>query len=243
MLGPPVQTLSRIFIHANPLACLGTKGHTLARAWSAVKRKKIDVKDTTVHTATKWEDPGQMSLIRKVRPKAQDFERVEQIMEWHSTIRGHVKDKVADKVAIFYGFQHGMEDTTIQANKDLAEVLLEDDGYMYQDVEKSMGIYTHLILQEVKFVIQRWTSGRHVKGIAFAEASFHDVYTRHLNGLEAWQTFSPKSAKSLTQLKQNLHDNGKIHAWLPIKQDDLKPHFNLIKFGLAEKAIDESDED
>ncbi|KAF8504156.1 hypothetical protein JB92DRAFT_2833270 [Gautieria morchelliformis] len=37
-------------------------------------------------------------------------------------------DKVTVKVAVFHGFQHGTEDMTIQENKDLAEVLLKEDG-------------------------------------------------------------------------------------------------------------------
>ncbi|KAF8498435.1 hypothetical protein JB92DRAFT_3125284 [Gautieria morchelliformis] len=143
------------------------------------------------------------------------------IMDHHSTIRGRVKDKVALKAAVYYGFRHGTDDVTIQANKTLAEVLLQEDGYVYKDVAKSTGIYVHPILQEiineqwfdsknadgikysasfhpipnasialvftvVEFVISRWASGRHVKGGAFAEALFHDVYIHHLKGLEAW---------------------------------------------------------
>ena len=57
-------------------------------------------------------------------------------------------------------------------------------------------------------MISRWASGQHVKGGAFAEALFHDVYIHHLKGLEAWRSFSVKSVKSLAQLKENLHDNG-----------------------------------
>ncbi|KAF8517448.1 hypothetical protein JB92DRAFT_3113470 [Gautieria morchelliformis] len=72
---------------------------------------------------------------------------------------------------------------------------------------------------------------------------FHDVYIRHLKGLEAWRTFSAKSAKSLARLKENLHDNGRLHARLPILQDDLKPNFNMTKFSLAAHAIESSDED
>ncbi|KAF8511992.1 hypothetical protein JB92DRAFT_2931095 [Gautieria morchelliformis] len=200
------------------------------------------------------------------------------IMERHSTIRGRVKDKVALKAAVYYGFRHGTDDMTIQANKKLAEILLQEDGYVYQDVAQSTGIYAHPILQEiineqwfdsknadgikysasfhpipdasialvftaVEFVICRWASGRHVKGGAFAEALFHDVYIRHLKGLEAWQTFSAKSAKSLARLKENLHDNGRLHARLPILQDDPKPNLNMMKFSLATQAIESSDED
>ncbi|KAF8479426.1 hypothetical protein JB92DRAFT_3133617 [Gautieria morchelliformis] len=86
-------------------------------------------------------------------------------------------------------------------------------------------------------LIFRWASGRHVKGGAFAEALFHDVYIRHLKGLEAWRSFNAKSAKSLAQLKESLHDNGRLHARLPILQDDPKPHFNMTKFSLAAQAI------
>ncbi|KAF8513685.1 hypothetical protein JB92DRAFT_3164690 [Gautieria morchelliformis] len=90
---------------------------------------------------------------------------------------------------------------------------------------------------------QIWASGRHVKGGAFSEALFHDVYICHLKGLEAWRSFNAKSAKSLTRLKENLHDNGSLHARLLILQDDPKPHFNMTKFSLATQAIESSDED
>ena len=53
-------------------------------------------------------------------------------MERHLTIRGHVKDKVALKAGVCYGFCHGTDDVIIQANKTLAEVLLQEDGYVYQ---------------------------------------------------------------------------------------------------------------
>ena len=60
------------------------------------------------------------------------------IMERHSTICGCVKDKVALKAAVYYGFRHGTNDVIIQANKTLAEVLLQEDGYVYQ-VSLSLG--------------------------------------------------------------------------------------------------------
>ncbi|KAF8491529.1 hypothetical protein JB92DRAFT_1265987 [Gautieria morchelliformis] len=156
-------------------------------------------------------------------------------MECHSMIHGHVKDKVAIKAAVYYGFHHGTDDLTIQANKTLAEVLLKDNGYMYQ----STGIYTHPILQEVikeqwfdsknadgikysasfhpipdtcialvftvvEFVVHRWASGRHVKGGAFAKASFDEVYTCHLSGLEAWRSFCWVHLCSCTKIKHNM---------------------------------------
>ena len=35
----------------------------------------------------------------------------------------------------------------------------------------------------------------------------------------------------------------RLHARLPILQDDPKPHFNMMKFSLAVQAIESSDED
>ena len=54
------------------------------------------------------------------------------IMECHSTIHGCVKDKVALKATVYYGFCHGTDDVIVQANKMLAKVLLQEDGYVYQ---------------------------------------------------------------------------------------------------------------
>ena len=64
-------------------------------------------------------------------------------MEHHLTIHGPVKDKVALKAAVYYGFHHGTDDVTIQANKTLAKVLLQEDGYVYQ-VSLNLGMPTML---------------------------------------------------------------------------------------------------
>ncbi|KAF8517449.1 hypothetical protein JB92DRAFT_3113471 [Gautieria morchelliformis] len=93
-------------------------------------------------------------------------------MERHSTIRGCVKDKVALKAAVYYGFRHGTDDMTIQANKKLAEILLQEDGYVYQDVAQSTGIYAHPILQEI--INEQWFDSKNADGIKYS-ASFHPI--------------------------------------------------------------------
>jgi hypothetical protein len=70
-------------------------------------------------------------------------------MERHSTIRGRVKDKVALKAAVYYGFRHGTDDVTIQANKTLAEVLLQEDGYVYQ---VSLALGTAAMLKSLLYI-------------------------------------------------------------------------------------------
>ncbi|KAF8523389.1 hypothetical protein JB92DRAFT_3140775 [Gautieria morchelliformis] len=91
------------------------------------------------------------------------------IMDHHSTIHGGVEDKVALKAAVYYGFRHGTDDVTIQANKTLAEVLIQEDGY---DVAKSMGIYAHPILQEI--INEQWFDSKKADGIKYS-ASFHPI--------------------------------------------------------------------
>ncbi|KAF8505000.1 hypothetical protein JB92DRAFT_3122804 [Gautieria morchelliformis] len=100
---------------------------------------------------------------------------------------------------------------------ELAGKLLGDDGYIFEDAATSMGMYEHPILQDVinaqwfmfgasfnpipdpvivlvftavEYAITQWASGLLVSGSQFSEADYHDVYKRHLNGLEQWRNFS-----------------------------------------------------
>ena len=111
------------------------------------------------------------------------------IMEHHSTICGRVKDKVALKAAVYYGFCHGTNDVMVQANKMLAKVLLQEDGYVYQ-VSLALGmpamlksriyigcgkVNRHLhppILQEV--INEQWFDSKNTDGIKYS-ASFHPI--------------------------------------------------------------------
>ncbi|KAF8510919.1 hypothetical protein JB92DRAFT_2831395 [Gautieria morchelliformis] len=76
-----------------------------------------------------------------------------------STIRGQVKDKAVTKVVSHYNFKHGQQPRQTEYNKTLAAQLLEDDGYSYEDVEASTGIYQHQILKDVHRVLGVRSSG------------------------------------------------------------------------------------
>ncbi|KAF8484193.1 hypothetical protein JB92DRAFT_1610400 [Gautieria morchelliformis] len=95
------------------------------------------------------------------------------IVERVSTIRGHVKDKVVERVASHYGFKTSNKDHVIQANKELAGKLLGDDGYIFEDAATSMGMYEHPILQDV--INAQWFSKKKKSdGIVFG-ASFNPI--------------------------------------------------------------------
>ncbi|KAF8516272.1 hypothetical protein JB92DRAFT_3114319 [Gautieria morchelliformis] len=53
----------------------------------------------------------------------------------------------------------------IQANKELAGKLLEDDGYIFGDITTSMGIYEHPILEDV--INAQWFSKKKSDSIVF----------------------------------------------------------------------------
>jgi hypothetical protein len=48
-----------------------------------------------------------------------------------SAVRGHVKDRAVERVALFFGFQRGEAPEVVQRNKALAAELLEDDAFAY----------------------------------------------------------------------------------------------------------------
>ncbi|KAF8509391.1 hypothetical protein JB92DRAFT_2946949 [Gautieria morchelliformis] len=186
-----------------------------------------------------------------------------------STIRGRVKDKVVTKVVSHYNFKHGQQPRQIEYNKTLAAQLLEDDGYVYEDVEASIGIYQHHILEDIKadgiiygasfnpipestialvftavyYAVHQWTSGIHIKGSNFTEVGYAKVYRRHLRGLEAWRMYSERSGQALARHKQRMHDHGCAHAGFPnIPTNPRKPAFNAAKFARATQALDEDKE-
>ncbi|KAF8511430.1 hypothetical protein JB92DRAFT_375098 [Gautieria morchelliformis] len=90
-----------------------------------------------------------------------------------STIRGRVKDKAVTKVVSHYNFKHGQQPRQIEHNKTLAAQLLEDDGYVYEDVEASTGIYQHQILEDI--VLKQWfPKKKKADGIIYG-ASFNPI--------------------------------------------------------------------
>ncbi|KAF8531903.1 hypothetical protein JB92DRAFT_2847402, partial [Gautieria morchelliformis] len=90
-----------------------------------------------------------------------------------STIRGQVKDKAVTKVVSHYNFKHGQQPRQIEYNKTLAAQLLEDDGYVYEDVEASTGIYQHQILEDI--VLEQWfPKKKKADGIIYG-ASFNPI--------------------------------------------------------------------
>ncbi|KAF8492457.1 hypothetical protein JB92DRAFT_3127938 [Gautieria morchelliformis] len=71
-----------------------------------------------------------------------------------SAIRGWVKAKAVAKVVSHYSFKHGQQPRQIEYNKTLAAQLLEDDRYVYEDVEPSIRIYQHQILKDI--MLEQW---------------------------------------------------------------------------------------
>ncbi|KAF8508327.1 hypothetical protein JB92DRAFT_3120984 [Gautieria morchelliformis] len=201
------------------------------------------------------------------------------IVERVSTIRGRVKDKVVERVVSHYGFKTTNKDYVIQANKELAGKLLEDDGYIFEDVATSMGIYEHPILQDVinaqwfskkkksdgivfgsafnpipdpvialvftvEYAIKQWASGFLVSGSQFSEVDYHDVYKRHLDGLEQWRHFSTRTAQALARHQQRLYSFGRSRAGFHDVPERAKTRFDNAKLARAAAAIrDASDEE
>ncbi|KAF8508174.1 hypothetical protein JB92DRAFT_3121178 [Gautieria morchelliformis] len=200
------------------------------------------------------------------------------IVERVSTIRGRVKDKVVERVASHYGFKTTNKDYVIQANKELAGKLLEDDGYIFESQawasmsipsfrmlsipngsakkKKSYGIVfgsafnpipdpvIALVFTAVVYAIKQWASGFLVSGSQFSEVDYHDVYKRHLDGLEQWRHFSTRTAQALARHQQRLYSFGRSRAGFHDVPERAKTRFENAKLARAAAAIrDASDEE
>ncbi|KAF8527672.1 hypothetical protein JB92DRAFT_3139814 [Gautieria morchelliformis] len=149
----------------------------------------------------------------------------------------------------------------LKANKELAGKLLGDDGYIFEDAATSMGMYEHPILQDVinaqwfnpvialvftavEYAIKQWASGLVVSGSQFSEADYHDVYKRHLDGLEQWRNFSTRTAQALARHQQRLYSYGRFRAGFHNVPERVNSRFNNAKLARAAAAIrDASDEE
>ncbi|KAF8467075.1 hypothetical protein JB92DRAFT_3135696 [Gautieria morchelliformis] len=193
------------------------------------------------------------------------------IVERISTIRGHVKDKVVERVASHYGFKTTNKDYVIQANKELAVKLLEDDGYIFEPQawasmsipsfrilsmpngsakkKKSDGIvfggaFNPILDPVIALVFTAWASGFLVRGSQFSEVDYHDVYKRHLNGLEQWRHFSTRTTQALAHHQQCLYSLGRSREGFHDVPECVKTRFDNAKLARAAAAIrDASDEE
>ncbi|KAF8516274.1 hypothetical protein JB92DRAFT_2274945 [Gautieria morchelliformis] len=91
------------------------------------QRRTLRLCGMGVMTNMRW---GRRTMKR--RPRIMSAAHTRLIVEHVSTICGHVKDKVVERVASHYGFKTSNKDHMIQANKELAGKLLGDDGYIFE---------------------------------------------------------------------------------------------------------------
>ncbi|KAF8519195.1 hypothetical protein JB92DRAFT_2899896 [Gautieria morchelliformis] len=54
-----------------------------------------------------------------------------------------------------------------------------------------------LVFTVVEYAIKQWASRFLLSGSQFSEVDYHDVYKRHLDGLEQWCHFSTRTAQAL----------------------------------------------
>ncbi|KAF8478303.1 hypothetical protein JB92DRAFT_3047470 [Gautieria morchelliformis] len=81
-------------------------------------------------------------------------------------------------------------------------------------------------------------------GSQFSEVDYHDVYKRHLDGLEQWRHFSTRTAQALARHQQRLYSFGRSRAGFHDVPERAKTRFDNAKLARAAAAIrDASDEE
>ncbi|KAF8493129.1 hypothetical protein JB92DRAFT_3100223 [Gautieria morchelliformis] len=101
-----------------------------------------------------------------------------------------------------------------------------------------------LVFTAVEYAIKQWASEFLVSGSQFSKVDYHDVYKRHLNGLEQWRHFSTRTAQALARHQQRLYSFGHSRAGFHDVPERAKTRFDNAKLTRAAAAIrDDSDKE
>ncbi|KAF8891710.1 hypothetical protein BD779DRAFT_1468650 [Infundibulicybe gibba] len=185
----------------------------------------------------------------------------------NSQLRGEAKSKMALLVGATYGFNSGNGRKTITANRNLAESLKHEGGFVYKGlyrnpiIQKGINVIWFrnkfdegiefsdmfdpipieaiaFVLTAVEAAIDEWATGTKTD-IPFKADEYRQTYRAHFRSLREYGTHTA-GRNLLPKLCQKLYDNGRDHAGAPPRITEDLP---AIPESAFEAAMEESGSD
>ncbi|KIJ51809.1 hypothetical protein M422DRAFT_244179 [Sphaerobolus stellatus SS14] len=148
--------------------CKNEGSEDVVSAHRAAVRKAMKEYTVRISTVNAFPDEDEVDLwTRECWENACEREGIEvpftkdiraQLSKMGPTVRGHVKEKAVSCVPVKFGLRRGCNPPVIQSNKLWVEVLLKDDGFVYEDPQEEIGLYESDLINDI--IIEQWFHGR-----------------------------------------------------------------------------------
>ncbi|KAG6818720.1 hypothetical protein H0H93_002504 [Arthromyces matolae] len=114
-----------------------------------------------------WKHANEIAKLNPPLDMTPDIGKI--IKQRGSQLRGEVKSKTASMIETMYGFSSAQGRRNIAANRDLAELLKLEKGFLYKELtsDARKGIYRHPIIQTA--VNKVWFTNTRDEGVVFTD--------------------------------------------------------------------------